>query len=289
MTVYKLILNLKFKLPYPCTMSYKLLCTDIDGTLLNADRELAPETIAEFKRIKGGCDIILASSRMPDAMRHLQAEVEILHSPLIAYNGGLVLDGDKVLSSTEVGFNEVQKIAQLCAGTEVHVSIYNNDEWYVPAMDYWANREASNTKVTPSVQQLEDTLNLYRRTNKGAHKVMCMGPAEQIAVLYTSLIEQLNDDLHVYKSKDTYLEIASKKISKKSAIQTLLEHKYRDLDWHQIIAFGDNYNDMEMLEAVGMGVAVGNAKAEVLAIANDVTATNKEHGVAFSIQKHFIG
>lgn len=270
-------------------MSYKLLCTDIDGTLLNADRELAPETISEFRRIKNNCDIILASSRMPDAMRHLQAEVDILHSPLIAYNGGLVLDGDKVLSSTEVGFDEVVKIAELSHGTEIHISIYNNDEWYVPAMDYWADREANNTKVKPSVQLLNDTIDLYKRSNKGAHKVMCMGPAEQIAVLYDALIEQLNDDLHVYKSKDTYLEIASKKISKKSAIQTLLEHKYRDLDWHHVIAYGDNYNDMEMLEAVGMGVAVGNAKAEVLAIANDVTATNKEHGVAFSIQKHFVG
>jgi Cof subfamily protein (haloacid dehalogenase superfamily) len=273
---------------YPCTMSYKLLCTDIDGTLLNADRELAPETISEFKRIKKDCDIILASSRMPEAMRHLQAEVGIQSSPLIAYNGGLVLDGDKVLSSTEVGFEEVKRRAELSEGTDIHVSIYNNDEWFVPAIDYWANREASNTKVTPQVRSLAETLAAYGKINRGAHKVMCMGSAEEIAVLYDSLIDQLNDDLHVYKSKDTYLEIASKKISKKSAIATLLQHKYPDLKWGNVIAFGDNYNDMEMLEAVGMGVAVGNAKKEVLAMADDVTATNKEHGVAHSIAKHLI-
>ena len=270
-------------------MSYKLLCTDIDGTLLDANRELAPETITQFKRIKDNCDIILASSRMPDAMRHLQAEVNILHSPLIAYNGGLVLAGDTVLSSTEVGFLEVKKIAELSLGTEIHVSIYNNDEWFVPGMDYWANREANNTKVVPIVRSIEATLGEYGNLNKGAHKVMCMGPTEQIAVLYDQLISQLNDDLHVYKSKDTYLEIASKRISKKSAIATLLEHRYQELSWQHIIAFGDNYNDMEMLEAVGMGVAVGNAKVEVLAMANDVTATNKEQGVALSIAKYFKG
>jgi Cof subfamily protein (haloacid dehalogenase superfamily) len=267
-------------------MSYKLLCTDIDGTLLNKDRELSAETINQFNRIKGDCDIILASSRMPEAMRHLQAEVDIQTSPLIAYNGGLVLDGDKVLSSTEVGYDEMKKIVELSQGTEIHVSIYNNDEWYVPAMDYWAKREASNTKVTPQVRSLEDTLVEYGKTKKGAHKVMCMGPAEEIAVLYDNLINQLNDDLHVYKSKDTYLEIASKRISKKSAIATLLEHKYKTLAWSEVIAFGDNYNDMEMLEAVGMGVAVANAKAEVLAMANEVTSTNKEDGVAKSIAKH---
>jgi len=279
-------LNLKFH--YSCTMSYKLLCTDIDGTLLNADRELAPETIAQFKRIKDNCGIILASSRMPNAMRHLQAEVDILDSPMIAYNGGLVLAGDRVLSSTEIEYNEVRKIVELSHGTEIHVSVYNSDEWYVPSMDYWANREASNTKVTPQVRHLEETLGEYGMTQKGAHKVMCMGPAEEIAVLYSNLITQLNDDLHVYRSKDTYLEIASKKISKKSAIATLLEHVYVHLDWKDVIAFGDNYNDMEMLEAVGMGVAVGNAKHEVLTIANDVTATNKEHGVALSVAKHIL-
>jgi hydroxymethylpyrimidine pyrophosphatase-like HAD family hydrolase len=115
-----------------------------------------------------------------------------------------------------------------------------------------------------------------------------MGPADEIAVLYDNLILHLNEDLHVYKSKDTYLEIASKKISKKSAIATLLEHVYGHLDWKDVIAFGDNYNDMEMLAAVGMGVAVGNAKEEVLAIANDVTATNKKHGVALSVAKHIL-
>lgn len=83
-------------------MSYKLLCTDIDGTLLNKDRVLSPETINQITRIKDNCAIVLASSRMPDAMRHLQKDLDITNSPLIAYNGGLVLDKNTVLSSTEI-------------------------------------------------------------------------------------------------------------------------------------------------------------------------------------------
>ena len=171
-----------------------------------------------------------------------------------------------------------------CEHTEVHVSIYNNDEWFVPAMDYWADREANNTKVKPAVRDLNDTLSAYKQSNKGAHKVMCMGPANEIAVLYDQLIRTLGDDIHVYKSKDTYLEIASRQISKRSAIETLLNHKYTTHTWEQVIAFGDNYNDMEMLEAVGMGVAVGNAREEVLAIANHVTDGHKEDGVAKAMQ-----
>ena len=68
--------------------------------------------------------------------------------------------------------------------------------------------------------------------------------------------------LHLYRSKDTYLEIAPLQISKASALSQLLQAEL-NIDMKEVIAFGDNYNDIEMLKAVGCGVAVGNAKDEV--------------------------
>ena len=72
-------------------MNYKLVCSDIDGTLLNKDRELSLKTIEIFRKIKEKHPIILISSRMPKAMTHLQKEMDILSHPLIAYNGGQIL------------------------------------------------------------------------------------------------------------------------------------------------------------------------------------------------------
>ena len=80
---------------------------------------------------------------------------------------------------------------------------------------------------------------------------------------------------------------ANKKISKLTGIQELLATRYPKYNLENCIAFGDNYNDIEMLKAVKVGVAVGNAKPEVLEIADDVTAINKQDGVAKSISKYF--
>ena len=74
-------------------MQTKLICSDIDGTLLNKDRELSDKTIAAIKDMAPTCRLYLISSRMPQAMEHLQEELDITHLPLICYNGGLIVDG----------------------------------------------------------------------------------------------------------------------------------------------------------------------------------------------------
>jgi HAD superfamily hydrolase (TIGR01484 family) len=153
-------------------------------------------------------------------------------------------------------------------------------------MDFWAKREENNTKVTPTIKPIEAVLEDWKLNKKGAHKVMCMGSKEALDVVMESLTLAFPDELHLYRSKDTYIEIASKEISKLTGIKTLLEHSYADLSLEHCIAFGDNYNDIEMLSAVKVGVAVENAKEEVLKIADDITDTNHNDGVAKAILKH---
>ena len=77
-------------------MITKIICSDIDGTLLNKERELSDRTIKVIKD-NSETPFILISSRMPKAMVHLQRELDITHLPLIAYNGGLVIDNKDIL------------------------------------------------------------------------------------------------------------------------------------------------------------------------------------------------
>lgn len=267
-------------------MNYQLICSDIDGTLLNKNRELSKETIAQVKRV-APIPTVLISSRMPKALRHLQLEFGNTSVPIIAYNGGLILDQERVLHSTFIKNEVLAEIINKCTNTSIHLSLYHNDEWYVPSMDYWAKREESNTKVTPTIKANIEVLKAWENEGKGAHKIMCMGNADEINSLYKALEASFSNEIMLYRSKDTYIEISHKNISKKTAIEVLLNSYYTNISMEKVVAFGDNYNDIEMLKAVGLGVAVANANLEVLKVAKVITDTNKNNGVAKAIKEFF--
>lgn len=267
-------------------MDYKLVFTDIDGTLLNKDRELSESTIQEVKRISP-TPFVLISSRMPRAMRHLQGQLGNLETPFIAYNGGLVINKGEILHSQCISNTVLKKAIELSENTSIHLSLYNNDDWYVPEMDYWAKREQRNTKVVPTVKSNASVLNDWISKGKGAHKIMCMGDEREIGLLFDALEDLFSDEIILYRSKPTYIEISHRSISKKTAISLLLENEFTQNTPDEVIAFGDNYNDIEMLKYVGLGIAVGNANDEVLAVADVVTDTNKNDGVAKSLKDLF--
>ncbi len=266
-------------------MPHHIVFSDIDGTLLNNERELSALTISEIKRIKETIPVVLISSRMPSAMVHLQEELEITDQPLICYNGGLILVDQKPIHSTVIPTDIIEKLHNFNTDQKTHISLYNDDDWFVPEMDFWANREASNTKVEPIVKSTQSVINEWRKDNKGAHKIMCMGDAVDIDQTFKFLAENYNDRLHLYRSKPTYIEVANKNISKLTAIRTLLDSHFH-LPISNAVAFGDNYNDIAMLKAVGTGVAVANAKPETLQIADVITLSGKEDGVAIYIKNN---
>lgn len=270
-------------------MDLKIAFTDIDGTLLNKEREPSEATKKAVGQLtKNDIPFILISSRMPNAMRHIQKDLSIENTPLICYNGGLVLLDGKSIHSTEIPVETVEFIANLNKENKFHISLYNNDDWYVEGMDFWAKREENNTKISPTVKPIEAVLADWQLHKKGAHKIMCMGEKSEMDKVMNALYTNFPKDLHIYRSKDTYIEIANKEISKLTGIKMLLAAAYPDFSLENCIAFGDNYNDIEMLEAVKLGVAVENAKPEVLAIADVVTETHHNDGVAKAIEEYLM-
>ncbi len=274
-------------------MRYKAICSDIDGTLLNKERVLSPRTISAISRLSPDIRVILASSRMPKAMRHLQHDLSILHSPLICYNGAYILAFDdqenpQELHSSPIPVDICAELAGFTARIGLHLGLYYADEWYVRESDYWSAREENNTRVQSEVADFDEVLQAWERAGKGGHKLMCMGEAADVQASEDFLRTHYGDRLHLYRSKDTYLEISDRSISKASALEKVIAH-LGSFKMNEVVAFGDNYNDMDMLQAVGLGVAVENARAEVLEMANAKTLRNTEDGVAIAIEKFLLG
>jgi Cof subfamily protein (haloacid dehalogenase superfamily) len=269
-------------------MTFKAICSDIDGTLLNSERSLSPNLISIVSSISPEIPFFLASARMPAAMRHLLQDLNRPKEPLIAYNGALVLDAEgKELESITIPITLVQEIVHTALPEGLHLSLFHGENWYTPEEDHWASREIQNTKVHPIWKSPLEVLENWSVRNNGAHKVMCMGDAAKIDALYQILLQRLGTQLHLYRSKDTYLEIAPKPISKATGLKKILDQGYA-IEMNEVVAFGDGYNDIDLLHQVGWGVAVENAFPEVKAVANEITKHHKEDGVASTLARIFL-
>ncbi|HDZ03658.1 hypothetical protein LCGC14_0128430 [marine sediment metagenome] len=266
-------------------MKYKILCSDLDGTLLSTKSDVSKNAIEQIGKIKNETKIILVSARMPSAMWYIQEDLGITDQPIICYNGALVLSGNKELASVFIPIDILKEIYKLCNGLEADLGLYFNNEWYVPKTSLRVEKETKYTKSTPVFQDTEHTLNNWEERKIGAHKIMLMCTKISADTLMPILQQKLGEALNLYRSNDTLIEIAPKSVSKLSAIKVLMKE---DETLKDIIAFGDNYNDIEMLENVGFGVAVANAREEVKAISNHITLENTKDGVAYYIAENLV-
>lgn len=264
-------------------MNYKLLCSDLDGTLLTTKSDVSEFTIYQIKRIKDHTRIILVSARMPNAMYYIQKDLEVLDQPLICYNGALIIHHHEVLHSVTIPLDIISEIYSISKPLNTDLGLYSLDDWHVPRTSERVEKEIKYTKTTPTFKSTPDTLSDWDNKNTGVHKVMLMGTKESADLLMPELESRFSHELNLYRSNDTLIEIAPKSVSKLTAIKKLL-HSGETLS--DVIAFGDNYNDIEMLTEVGCGVAVSNGREEVKRIANFITKENTADGVAHYIEQH---
>lgn len=256
----------------------------MDGTLLTTKNDVSDVTISAINSIKNHIKIILVSARMPKSMRYLQARLGIEKEPIICYNGALVLDNHKELFSAIIALNELVIIHKIAEKYAIKLGLYFKDEWYVPEDSERVQKEIHHTKAVPIFEETHKTLSNWESRKIGAHKVMLMGTKETTDTIFTELTTDLGNTLHLYRSNDTLIEVAPKSISKLSAIELLLKNE----TLADVIAFGDNYNDLEMLANVGCGVAVENGREEVKAIAKHITFKNTKNGVAYFIKQNIV-
>jgi len=270
-------------------MTLKAIFSDIDGTLLNSNHQITEETKkAILKVVNNNIPFILVSARMPSGILHLQQTLSI-DSPIICYSGALILgpdndNGEKtIIDSTSLLQTDVQKLYKIVNElySSINISLYSHNQWVVSdSQNEWVLQEKEITNASPIHRHLPS----FIEENHDIHKCLCMGEPQIINQLESTLKDKFAN-LTIYKSKDTYLEIMSGNVSKSNAIKKL-ENLYHITN-QEIMAIGDNFNDMDMLKYAGLGVAMGNAPDEVKVIADEVTLSNNENGLKHTLQKYF--
>ena len=260
-----------------------LFCSDIDGTLLNAERTLSARTIRAIQMVEdAGHTFVLCSSRMPASMELLEQLYGGGRAPLIAYNGGVVLTADRTVAlDVSISGVDAAEIFEFSRELDLHASFYSGDNWFAWADDRWSAREASNTGVSPNGTSASDYYESGQISIAPPHKVMCMGDAQLIDAVEARFAATRG--LVTYRSKDTYLEIASASCSKGDGLRVVANELGIGLD--DCCFFGDNYNDLPAFDVVGTSVAVANAKAAVLDAASVVTLGHHSDGVAVFLEE----
>lgn len=254
---------------------YKAVFSDIDGTLLNTSHQIPEKTKNKIQKInQEGIPFVLVSARMPKGMTEIRKELGA-KSPMICYSGALVVDeNDKPLYSVSLKKDEAIELCKTIQkmDSDISINLYSNDRWMVQNLkEFWIDQEMKITGVRAEQVSFQDE-SIFEEV----HKILCMGDAEKIASLEEKLWKEF-PHVRVYRSKDTYLEIMSMKASKSDAVH-MLEETF-DVTKQEIIAFGDNFNDIDMIMYAGLGVAMGNGTDEVKKAADYITEKNDQEGL----------
>lgn len=258
-------------------MTLKMLCSDLDGTLLALKNRTSPHCNEVFKKYRDRIKIVLVSARMPSGMHYIQKDLGILDQPIVCYNGALVMEGSRVLSSHYIDLDRVIEICQLSNTYGVAVGLYAYDQWTTPSRSERIDKEEFNTQTKVVIESNEETVKKWRDQGLGAHKLMLMGTKESADALFNVLMEHFSDTLGIYRSNDTLIEITPGGVDKLIGIQSLLS---AEIQLEHILAFGDNFNDISMISGVGYGVALSNGREALKKVAQETIATCAADAVA---------
>jgi Cof subfamily protein (haloacid dehalogenase superfamily) len=264
-------------------MAYRLFVADIDGTLINAAREITPPVHAAVAAAQArGVRVCLATGRIwPSARRFVEGLGA--DPPVILYNGAIVYDfaHDEVWMRVTLPREQaLDALRILRRHPAVQPHLYVDDRIYVPRMS-----EATMIYQQKDNLSVEAVGDLVDWLSTDPMKILIIGerPAlEAVARDLDALPYQIN---HVY-SEISYLEILPPGIDKGAALRAVASHL--GIMREEIIAAGDNLNDLAMIEYAGLGVAMGNAPEALRVRADFVAPSNNEHGLQEVIERFIL-
>lgn len=272
-------------------MSYRVIALDLDGTLLNDQKRILPESIEAINLARqAGVKVLIVTGRHHVAIHPFYQALN-LDTPAICCNGTYLYDyqGKTVLESDPLTIKETREVLDLIKQTDIHHLVYADDAMLYDQLSSPVQRSLNWADTLPVSQRpnLVKVDNFYHAIDdaNAIWKIATTTPHHQDLHDLVEKIEQ-QVGLECEWSWVDQVDIAKKGNSKGKRLQRWVDAN--GFKMSDVMAFGDNFNDLSMLEHVGLGVAMGNASDEVKSRAKLVTKPNTQAGIAETIHKYIL-
>ncbi|NIB43708.1 HAD hydrolase family protein [Pseudomaricurvus alkylphenolicus] len=263
----------------------RLAFFDVDGTLLGLDghyTEHLRRTILHSREL--GIKTAIASGRPKFASEYLIEELQLTDAGMF-YTGALLFDPSKNLTLEQIVLDTqvVEDVVETARSMGLYTELCTRDDFYVESMPEVGLRHSEHLRVTPKIHSFDSILQnepviklLFAVTSRPEHdllfKLESMFP--QLVFAYAKLAAEPHW---------LFVSVIDAHACKERAFQQLLD--YHDVSADQVVAFGDAHSDIQFLRQAGLGIAMGNANADVQAVADLVTSPVWEDGVALVLEE----
>jgi Cof subfamily protein (haloacid dehalogenase superfamily) len=273
----------------------KVIIMDVDGTLTNSEKKITERTKnALIRAQEEGAILVLASGRPTSGLMDYAKELKMdeHHGLLVSFNGAKVVEcqTNKVLFNETMSVEEGQAVLEYMKKFDVKPMIDKDDYLFV------------NDVYDCYVQYKDKPFNVIQYESRGGkfklcekddlaafadyplNKILTAGDPEYLKENYEQMMEPFKDTLSCMFTGPFYFEFTAKGIDKAKALDSvLIPMGYKK---EEMIAFGDGHNDASMVKYAGIGIAMANAVDDLKEIADEVTLSNEEDGIAYTLTEY---
>lgn len=257
----------------------KMIATDIDGTILKWGLDFTPKVKDCIKKLKDrGVKIVLVTGRMHCAALPVAKELQ-LDTPIISYQGGLIKDfNNNTLYQKNLEPDYAKKIIQWARENNIHINLYLDDKLYVEHDNDTVKFYTDGKFIDYTVCSFDDL------KIENVNKILAIDLTNYEKV--SSWVDELSEkfpELYIVKSTPYFCEIGSKQAKKSLGVEFL--RKMWGIKKEEVLAIGDQNNDIDLIQSGGIGVAMGNGSDEIKKCADCITDTVDNDGFATAVEK----